>query len=61
MSIGWYLNHSDQPNAAHRRYVYFALKAIRKGEEVTMDYRTLNEASSSPKSRKATKSTVGSS
>lgn len=45
MSVGWYLNHSDRPNAAHRDYVYFAVRAIRKGEEVTVDYRTLNETS----------------
>jgi SET domain-containing protein len=51
MSVGWYLNHSDKPNAAHRNYEYFALSGIRKGEEVTIDYRTLNEASSSPKKR----------
>lgn len=38
MSVGWYLNHSDDPNAAHKDYVYFALRNIDAGEEITIDY-----------------------
>ena len=52
MSVGWYLNHSNKPNAAHRNFEYFALRAIRKGEEITIDYRTLNEASTGSPLRK---------
>lgn len=40
MSVGWYLNHSDTPNAAHRGFRYYALRRIRKGEEITSDYKT---------------------
>lgn len=38
MSVGWYLNHSDDPNAAHKDYRYFALRDIEPGEEVTINY-----------------------
>jgi SET domain-containing protein len=41
MSVGWYLNHSDIPNARHRNFVYYAASYIRSGEEITIDYRTL--------------------
>ena len=42
MEIGWYLNHSETPNAFHNEnYDYFAARAIRGGEEVTIDYRDL--------------------
>jgi SET domain-containing protein len=41
MSVGWYLNHSSQPNAAHRKFKYFALRDIASGEEITIDYGTL--------------------
>ena len=41
MSIGWYLNHSDSPNAARSEYKYYALRDIKTGEEITIDYRTL--------------------
>ena len=41
LSVGWYLNHSDRPNvvtdAAGR---FFARRRIRRGEELTADYRT---------------------
>jgi SET domain-containing protein len=46
MSIGWYINHSDAPNLEERleetTWRYYATRAIAKGEEVTMDYRTLD-------------------
>ncbi len=42
MEIGWYLNHSDTPNAYHDgSYEYFAGRNIAAGEEITIDYRTL--------------------
>ena len=41
MSVGWYLNHSNKPNAAHKNYRYYSLKEIRAGEEITIDYNSL--------------------
>ena len=41
LSVGWYVNHSDRPNVEaddHGRF--FALRRIRKGQELTADYRT---------------------
>lgn len=39
MSIGWYLNHSDTPNAfCDENYDFFALRDIKKNEEITVDY-----------------------
>ncbi len=43
MSIGWYLNHADEPNVEHQAYVYRAARSIRPGEELTVDYDTLEE------------------
>jgi SET domain-containing protein len=43
MPIGWYLNHSQTPNAAHRDYNYYAVHDIRAGEEILIDYNTLEE------------------
>ncbi len=43
VDAGWYLNHSDTPNAAHRDWEYFSLRPIEEGEEITIDYRTLGE------------------
>jgi SET domain-containing protein len=46
MSIGWYINHSDKPNLQERlvnkEWHYYATRTIQKGEEITMDYRTLD-------------------
>jgi len=42
-AIGWYLNHSDTPNAGHTDWDYLALREIKDGEEITIDYRTLGE------------------
>ena len=39
MSIGWYINHSKKPNVSPVKWV--AIKYIRKGEELTTDYRNL--------------------
>ena len=43
MHIGWYLNHSHAPNAAHRKYQYYAIRDIAAGEEILIDYNTLEE------------------
>ena len=40
MSVGWYLNHSDTPNVAHRGFRYYALRNIKKGEELATNYDT---------------------
>jgi SET domain-containing protein len=41
MSVGWYLNHSSDPNAYHMDYNYYALRDIDDGEEITIDYHQL--------------------
>lgn len=41
MFIGWYLNHSNSPNAYHKNYVYHARRNIKAGDEITVNYRTL--------------------
>lgn len=39
ISVGWYLNDSDQPNLAHdANYDYFALRDIAAGEELFIRY-----------------------
>jgi len=43
VAVGWYLNHSDNPNAGHTDWEYFALRSIKHDEEITIDYRTLGE------------------
>ena len=43
MEIGWHLNHSKTPNAYHKNYDYYALRDIKAGEEITIDYNTLEE------------------
>lgn len=41
LSVGWYVNHSDQPNlVAGDDGRFRTLRRIRKGEELTADYRT---------------------
>ena len=44
LSVGWYLNHSPRPNVeADEAGRFFALRRIRKGEELTADYRTFSD------------------
>jgi len=43
MEFGWFLNHSKKPNAYHKNYEYYALNNIKAGEEITVDYNTLEE------------------
>jgi hypothetical protein len=42
MACGWYLNHSDTPNAHHDEgYKYYASRDIEEGEELTINYNYL--------------------
>ena len=44
LSVGWYLNHSDRPNVEADDDARFrTLRRIRKGEELTADYRTFTD------------------
>jgi len=49
MPIGWHLNHSSTPSAvkgesvANRKYAWYAARDIKKGEEITIDYNSLEE------------------
>jgi len=43
MSVGWYLNHSKDSNAYHKDYLFYAFRDIRKGEEIFIDYNSLEE------------------
>ncbi len=43
MPVGHYLNHSKTPNAEHKNYYFFASRDIPTGEEITIDYNTLEE------------------
>lgn len=42
MELVWYLNHSPTPNAGHCDYRYHALRDIEAGEEITIDYATVD-------------------
>lgn len=43
MPVGWYLNHSKKSNAIHKNYNWYALRDIKKGEEILIDYNSLEE------------------
>jgi SET domain-containing protein len=44
MEIGWYINHSFNPNATcNEADEYYALRDIVAGEEILIDYNDLNE------------------
>ena len=43
MEIGWYLNHSKMPNAYHKNYNYYSSSNIKTGDEITIDYNSLEE------------------
>ena len=45
ISVGWYMNHSEDPNlqSDDGDVTYYAIRDIRPGEEVTMDYRRMDE------------------
>jgi SET domain-containing protein len=55
MSVGWYLNHSEQPNAGGTRENYYALRDISEGEEITIDYATLSAVEAEKLSTEASK------
>ena len=44
MAIGWYLNHSKTPNAYHVEFDYYANRDIKAGDEITIDYNSLEES-----------------
>ena len=44
LTISWFLNHSDIPNVeCDRELTFFAARKIRRGEELTADYRKYSE------------------
>jgi hypothetical protein len=43
IEIGWYLNHSNSPNAYHKNYEFYSLCAIKAGDEITINYNELEE------------------
>jgi len=44
MTIAWYLNHSKTPNVgSDKDYTFYALRDIKKDEELTADYQGYNE------------------
>ncbi|OGD24006.1 hypothetical protein A2Z10_02065 [Candidatus Azambacteria bacterium RBG_16_47_10] len=43
MEVGWFINHSKIPSAHVRDREYYALRDILAGEEITIDYNSLNE------------------
>ena len=44
MPVGWYLNHSKTPNTVRdKNYNWYASRDIKSGEEITIDYNTLEE------------------
>ena len=45
LTPAWYLNHSRKANmAADENYDFYATRRIKKGEELTVDYDTYNDA-----------------
>lgn len=44
LTVSWYMNHSDEPNVKCKDdYDFVALKEIKPGEELTVDYSTYND------------------
>ncbi len=43
MEIGWYMNHSTEPNTEVRDDGYYALRDLQEGEEILIDYNQLGE------------------
>jgi hypothetical protein len=44
LTVAWYLNDSKKPNVRFdREYDFFALKNIKKGEELTINYSSYND------------------
>jgi hypothetical protein len=50
MQIGWYLNHSKSPNTYRDDdYKWYASREIKVGDEITIDYNSLEEPSEAKK------------
>lgn len=61
LSVGWYVNHDDRPNIeAGDDGRFRALRRIRKGEELTADYRTFVDEALTFKPRPARRARKGS-
>ena len=43
MHMVWFLNHSGRPNAEKREDGYFSTVDVRAGDEILIDYNTLDE------------------
>ncbi len=43
IELGWFLNHSNDPNAEHKNLIWYAKRDISKGEEILIDYNSLDE------------------
>lgn len=45
MSVGWYINHSNKPNldSGGTDGIYRAIRDIKAGQELTIDYRLLDD------------------
>ena len=44
LTLSWFLNHSTKPNiAADKNYRFYAIRNIRVGEELTVDYGTFSD------------------
>lgn len=43
MEVGWFINHSKNPNAYLREKEFYASRDILAGEEITTDYNLLGE------------------
>ena len=44
MHVGWYLNHLKESNAFRDNdFKWYAMRGIKAGEEITIDYNSLEE------------------
>jgi len=43
MGIGWYINHSSDPNIGKNTDGFITVRAIKAGYEILLDYNELNE------------------
>lgn len=43
IELGWFLNHSKNPNASHKNLDWYAKKDISKNEEILINYNSLEE------------------
>jgi SET domain-containing protein len=48
MTTSWYLNHSPKPNVGcDKHFDFFAMRNIKAGEELTVDYNSFNDFATS--------------